>query len=775
MGNLKRKFFSHHLLNFRGRLNSCLTGLELVLLAAYLVLINWYYFDKFYVPQYDSNTVFQIFYYFYNYFFYHGALAQWMPFEPMGITSQYHQLVGLTPLSYLAMIGGRLFSVENTHVLFKLSVLGEQMMYVFSLYLLGRTLFKRRLTTVFLCLIAGSNLNFWETQLYFDLRIFYMLPLLVWALVKFFMTEKADYLGLLALLLVYSVMGTTVYPAAISIFCLFWMGTIWLLTEKNFSLRRIQYSRKTFLYLFLAVLLGALYLLQLKSLLNVFELESRSNHWFQLLPIYLRYGGETPALGALFQLLFAGGWEVAYFSGWSAYLCLFLALLSVRKPAFLAALGAGLILIWLSMQGLFSVIAYFFPPMAIFRHLYYIYGFIRLFVLLAAAFGLDNLLSNGLKSKLRDLTMALICGVFLLDGFKFSWEQIFRDYANRADVPLGKILLDMPPEQVYWRVGLTAGMIAVLVASRIYARLLTRHQNKSPGRDFGSVVAYTLLLGIFVLDLVTVTKIGHGRLFPFPAKYESWLYTVKVHPPQFVPERTPSAVGERQKTAFLFARFPGTISYSTICDFAQMDLCECRFRTEVVPKNFRILRNMKSKYDYARIIGCLNPKIRFVHRNIFVDGTETAPMLLKEIPRISDVAVLSRRDSDPKNAIDLNWDPNQDGGDIVTKSFSEQELILETEPRSPKGAWLVYADSYHPGWHATVDGKPVAVYRAYLNFKAIWVGGGKHTVRFFFYNGLSQVVSYLIAIFGIIGGLAFFYCLFREIFRPFFRSSSAGV
>ena len=93
-------------------------------------------------------------------------------------------------------------------------------------------------------------------------------------------------------------------------------------------------------------------------------------------------------------------------------------------------------------------------------------------------------------------------------------------------------------------------------------------------------------------------------------------------------------------------------------------------------------------------------------------------------------------------------------GNVSVSSFSFNHVSLEAEVFRPGGAWLYYADSYHPGWQAFVDGKAASISRANLAFKAIQLEKGKHTVRFDFFDGLRGVASYLIAAFGFLFTLA---------------------
>jgi hypothetical protein len=44
--------------------------------------------------------------------------------------------------------------------------------------------------------------------------------------------------------------------------------------------------------------------------------------------------------------------------------------------------------------------------------------------------------------------------------------------------------------------------------------------------------------------------------------------------------------------------------------------------------------------------------------------------------------------------------------------------------------YLVLADTWYPGWQATVDGEPVEILRANYAFRAVWLGEGEHVVEF---------------------------------------------
>ncbi len=63
-------------------------------------------------------------------------------------------------------------------------------------------------------------------------------------------------------------------------------------------------------------------------------------------------------------------------------------------------------------------------------------------------------------------------------------------------------------------------------------------------------------------------------------------------------------------------------------------------------------------------------------------------------------------------------------------SEANTEVVVEAE--SVEGGYVVLADTFYPGWSATVDGAAAPIYRANISVRAVPVPPGKHIVRFAF-------------------------------------------
>jgi hypothetical protein len=103
---------------------------------------------KLVVPLHDTAHAFQVFYFFYNEFFFHDELPQWQPFGTFGV--QCHLLLrdNLSPANYLVALAGWCLNAGDVLFLFNASLFLEQVVFLYGSYLLGRTAFRHR-TTVF--------------------------------------------------------------------------------------------------------------------------------------------------------------------------------------------------------------------------------------------------------------------------------------------------------------------------------------------------------------------------------------------------------------------------------------------------------------------------------------------------------------------------------------------------------------------------------------------------------------------------------------------------
>jgi uncharacterized membrane protein YfhO len=60
----------------------------------------------------------------------------------------------------------------------------------------------------------------------------------------------------------------------------------------------------------------------------------------------------------------------------------------------------------------------------------------------------------------------------------------------------------------------------------------------------------------------------------------------------------------------------------------------------------------------------------------------------------------------------------------------DEPTLVEVEAELEAPGLLVLADSYFPGWRATLDGEPLEIHPANHLFRGVVVPAGRHRVRF---------------------------------------------
>ena len=78
----------------------------------------------------------------------------------------------------------------------------------------------------------------------------------------------------------------------------------------------------------------------------------------------------------------------------------------------------------------------------------------------------------------------------------------------------------------------------------------------------------------------------------------------------------------------------------------------------------------------------------------------------------------------------LKGNPDSRPGSAEIVSYQPDEVVIRA--KGDRNSMLFLADSYYPGWRATVDGREEEIFRADSLFRAVRVPAGEHAVRFSF-------------------------------------------
>lgn len=740
--------------------------IDFVLLVFAAFLTNFPYWNAFFMARGDSIYVFQPFYVFYNDFFFHTDLVRWFPYGSCGIPGAYWQYYYLTPFSYCAGILGWILRVENVLGLFKFSLLLEQLAMAWGIYKLCGELFRRRATVFFVCLGLVAS-PAWFLNPFWNFRIYYLLPLMLYFLILFFRRRQGHWLWLSMTVFCFSMLGSVIYfsilHAAVLLifgFCLavpdrFYLPWIFERSRRNlFAFLLMALTAAVFAY-FAGHMFGHVkslvygresgYLVSVNNFLNT----GRGIHWYKF--IELVFGGfqnsVTLYLGLLplvFFLAAAGTQRSREF----AAVCLtivFLVLLSVGDKTPVARL------------------AYFlFPPLRLFRYIGLIGGLIRFFLLIAAGFGLDRFLDRAGKGDetLKNRAWFLGCGFGFLVLVYFLVRQ-----------DLGQALRPAP-----W----TYFFPLVLTVLVISLAILCWSAGRMNGKFLGM-----LAVGFFALDIMVYQQSMFKTLRP-----ECYLMpdeVSRVHPYAFQHRRKKFAAdmdGREHSRARAVEKFFGADRFflfnNETYTFMQFDPSVGRYQVGIQMENtydllvkmsswemklsmFGEVKTFNMTPSWQGVFAESQPKLRLYRNVAFVDDRLLSKLVSRPDIDISRILLLNKTaDHSPESR--LTPQPAAPPGSIHVRSFVFNRLVLDVNVFLKDPVWLYYADAWHPGWRAYVDGQRQAIAKAYGAFKAVKVGPGRHEVRFEFFDGLESAAGIAIAVMATLFGAIMLLAVIAECF-----------
>ena len=718
--------------------------LDLALALAFVVALNLPQLASRVVPIHDTFYNFANFQIFYSEFFLHGDLASWFPYGSYGLQSDYEQLISLGPFSYLAGVVGVLLRVEDALLLFKLSVLGEQIAFVYGVYLFSRRLFATRATALVLALSAAGT-TVWYAQQWWDLRIYYLLPLVLYFVVGFLEERRPERFWLAGVTGVAWAVGNLPYLICLWLLVLLLVAGVTARGYRSLAAALLTPSRANLLALALFAAAAASYVFLLLHALDYASLEVPNRDPISGkvdLENFRSYGGNGNLVIVANSLLF--GWPLhlpwgsradnSVYLGLLPLLGLVLALARERSRLFVGLMSAAVVLAVLSLGGALATMAYHVPGLSYFRHVGLVYGLVKVLLLLASGYGIERFWS--LRPPRLSHPLLLLAGAaFALEAVT-ALPELWREGGVRW-------------LQLQWG-------SHVLVRLAAYAAMLAlcRLSSWSLRGTLALALMFDLALYQIAVYQIQVPKLANAdlglleaaRVHDLPYQAERQEQPIDPADPS---SRTPES--ERSRAAFDLATRSQEkrYVYAYVYQFARFDPCRSAYRTDTATLGVRHLQALEKSegLDLGEIRGCYAPKLRLASEAVQARSIDEVRRALADAVRAGErrpaVIRLAPGPEPPSPG-----DGSASAGRVEVTRFGPSELEAEVEVEAPAGAWLLYADAYHPGWRAAVNGHETPVTEANLAFKAVRVPPGKSVVRLWFDQGWRGVLRYAIGGFG---------------------------
>jgi uncharacterized membrane protein YfhO len=132
---------------------------------------------------------------------------------------------------------------------------------------------------------------------------------------------------------------------------------------------------------------------------------------------------------------------------------------------------------------------------------------------------------------------------------------------------------------------------------------------------------------------------------------------------------------------------------------------------------------------------------------------------VNDVPAADRSGATSFSTSDSVTFVDERVNP----ASLSVEYFSFDSLRLRIDTGRNSSTVLYYADSWNPGWHATVNGVPTPVVRANLGFKAIVLPAGLSTVVLTYGSGLDRLTLSAVVALGLISFISVIFVFYDTI------------
>lgn len=727
---------------------------DLLLLIAFSLIINLPHFDHKVMLHHETKYMYIMFHYFYNHAVWYNEIPQWLPYGDYGMSGTWYQISSFSPWTSLVALCGWLVNARDTLFMYKLSILLEQFVFIFSLYLLSGRIYACRWTRLAVC-FAGAGCVIWYWQINWAFRLYYLIPLALYFYHRFLSDRNAWAFWAALLTMIMSLIGGTAYWAVIYLFLfvalnIFLLPTYW----RSFSCL-VKPDRKMVIASVLLLITITSYAIVISSSLDDLHHLSpgRSLQDYKTnLRCFLTY------VTSVWDLIhsFVDGlqpnneffYDLSYYIGVLPLAGLVVAVVvGIREAWFRGIAGSLALLFLLSCSGFFSWIMYWtFPGMNNVRHISYLMEIGKLLIMLAGGYGVKIIferLQNHEWLKEHFTIWRLLSLYFILMviiDFIIS-KNVYQNNNWQSDMRMYSLL----PGYIKWHIlarftgwGLFLGII--------YLSKIKRFQNSKM-----KIVPFIpfLLVAVSAFDLWTFQDY-HLKCRQMGGVVRSG--TLELRPLDFLASRKIdfSIYLPTLRNSIWSTEIPGNVFRPEHANVIDSDPCSIAAGLyDVIPRGLNKLLSIRNPANnnltganlfatdnasLNTILACGSNKLRIVQRALFANSDDQLKYIIGSVDKLETIIPLRGAPPFVQQAEGMA----QFTPEYKVRFFNANRAEFDIDVKPGQAGWLVYADSFNRYWKAYINGKEAPLYEAYMAFKAVYVNEGLNQVEFRYENTLQR-------------------------------------
>ncbi len=727
----------------------------------------------------DSFSRFSMQYYLFNNAVMYGEFPQWIPYLTHGATAAYwYGIISvngllLNCLFYIAPI----FKNVNFFIISYAGIFFDKFILLVGVWLLSRRFFNTKSARFFVAVsVLGSSL--WTSQTYFNFHLYYAIPLILHLGHSFLETGKGRYFFLTANFLLIQALGNIIYVipmVSLSIFLYFFFFIFFNFKETVAQLKSLKWNFQTVSWILLTVIcvfpLYAILKMGMDSEI-VRYVANRNPDGTVPLNIFLTYSGQaTPGTWLELFTGFSSARDFTLYIGILPVAMIFFCLFGNLNKRAIPLVGV-IIVLYLISAGTF--VAKFFyhvwPLMKYYRHLIQMSPLIRLFLCFLAGFGFESF-SKQIQMNHKLYLKTLIYFIFSLSVLFFILPKSTRSIIFLAEamkfygVTSGGKVDFLRIKMISGFLHVTAlkfGLMAIVLGIGAFLK-----------REKNTKIILGVILCLQVIDVYSyaMTELGRRTVAIDQKQYEITRFQQLSYQKRRVEN---GSKGKNQLMSFNAKLLKSMVNYWTLNTILLSDQISTSFRTEywqrpfdeylkayegqsvkdkqTAPLSFRnnVLSVPEDHPGMRKISGLTEDKIQFFSRaNILTDEEMiaqkiSAPEYQGNVLFLSHPGLLEKDESfsvqdslSADNRLPISYE--------VTRFESNHLEVIADNPEKNL-IWMLYSDVWHPGWRATVNGKPSRVFQANLAYKAVRLEPGRNQIHLYYNSRIFTLAQRMLGI-----------------------------